>query len=150
MTKYSIYDQIVCRGIFNNKGISLVAVIVIIVIVASLALLIASSMSSGNISAVTDMQSEQAFYIAQAGLEWYLEQLEGNNNWKSPPAVKTDQAFGAGAFSITYANEDTKDIDVTSTGKVTGWDGNTVQRVITCHVNKHGNDITTSLWQEAL
>jgi len=119
-------------------------------IVASLALILASFMSSGGIAAITDMQSEQAFYIANAGMEWYLEQLDGNNNWKSPPAVKTNQAFGAGAFSITYANEDTKDIDVTSTGKVTGWDGNTVQRVITCHVNRQGQVITTSLWQETL
>ncbi|MCX5693464.1 MAG: hypothetical protein NTX47_07310 [Candidatus Omnitrophica bacterium] len=149
MAKLSIYNQIVCRGI-SNKGISLVAVVIVMLIAAALALFIASSMSSGNISAVTDMQSEQAFYIAQAGMEWYLEQLEGDNNWKSPPTVKTNQTFGAGAFSVTYANEDTKDIDVTSTGKVTGWDGNTVQRVITCHVNEHGHDIITSLWQETL
>jgi hypothetical protein len=107
-------------------------------------------MSSGNISAITDMQAEQALYIASAGMEWYLEQLENDNNWKTPPAVKTNQAFGVGTFTVSYANEDTRDIDITSTGKITGWDGNTIQRVITCHVNKQGSVITTSLWQESL
>lgn len=134
----------------NNRGISLVAVVIVMLIAATLALLVASFMSSGNISAITDTQADQAFYIAQAGMEWYLENLENNNNWKSPPAVKTNQAFGAGLFSVTYANEDTRDIDVTSSGKVTGWDGNLIQRVITCHVNKQGQDMTTSLWQESL
>ncbi len=150
MGKMFICNQMLLRRISNNKGLSLVAVVIIMLIVAPLALFVASSMSSGNISALTDMQAEQAFYIASAGMEWYLEQLEGNNNWKTPPAVATDQSFGTGAFSISYANADIKDIDVTSTGKVTGWDGNTIQRVITCHVNKQGQVITTSLWQETL
>ena len=120
-------------------------------IVATLALLMASFMSSGNISAITDMQAEQAFYIANAGMEWYLEQLENNNNWKTPPAVTTNQSFGTGAFSISYANKNTNDIDITSVGKVTGWDGNTVQRIMTCHVNRYyGHGIITSLWQESL
>ncbi|MDP2920815.1 MAG: hypothetical protein Q8O12_00400 [Candidatus Omnitrophota bacterium] len=145
-----IYNQMLLQRIFNNKGISLVAVVIVMLVVATLTLLVASFMSSGNIAAITDMQAEQAFYIANAGMEWYLEQLDGNNNWKSPPAVKTNQAFGTGVFSITYANKDTSDIDITATGKITGWDGNTVQRVITCHVNRHGNDIITSLWQETL
>lgn len=150
MVKMFIYNQIVCPRIFNNKGLSLVAVIIVMLIMAVLALLIASSISSGNISAITDMQAEQAFYIAQAGMEWYLEELENDNNWRTPPAVRTNQTFGAGAFSITYANEDTKDIDITSTGKIIGWDGNMVQRVIICHVDKHGQTLATSLWQESL
>ncbi len=137
-------------NICRTKGISLVAVVIVMLIAAMLALLIASFISSGNMSAVTDMQAEQAFYIAQAGMEWYLEELENNNNWKTPPAVKTNQSFGTGAFSISYANADTRDIDVTSTGKVTGWDGNTIQRIITCHVDEHGHGIITSLWQESL
>jgi len=118
-------------------------------IAAALALFIASSMSSGNISAVTDMQSEQAFYIAQAGMEWYLEQLQNDNNWKSAPAVKTNQAFGAGTFTITYSNNSKNAIDIVGTGKVTAWDGNTVQRVISCHVAR-GTPLVISLWQETL
>lgn len=144
MAKLSIYNQIACRGI-SNKGMSLVAVVIVMLIAAALALFIASSMSSGNISAVTDMQSEQAFYIAQAGMEWYLEQLENDADWLTPPAVLTNQTFGVGTFTVTYANQATNSIDITSTGKVTGWDGNSVQRVITQHVEKPvGSDVTFS------
>ena len=137
MAKLSIYNQTACRGI-SNKGISLVAVVIVMLIASALALFIASSMSSGNISAVTDMQSEQAFYIASAGMECYLELLQADSDWSTPPTVFTNQAFGAGTFTTTYANQATSAIDVTSTGKVTGWDGNSVQRVITQHVTKTG------------
>lgn len=136
MAKLSIYNQIACRGISNNKGMSLVAVVIVMLIAATLALFIASSISSGNISAVTDMQSEQAFYIAHAGMEWYLEQLENDSDWSTPPPVLTNQVFGAGTFTVTYVNQSTSAIDVTATGKIAGWDGNNVQRVITQHVTK--------------
>ena len=125
-----------CREIFNNKGISLIAVIIVMLIVATLALMMASTMSTGNISSVTDMHAQQALYLAQAGMEWYVEQLENDSDWSSPPTVKTDQVFGAGTFSVTYANETTDSIDITSTGKITGWDGNDVQRVMTEHMQK--------------
>jgi len=118
-------------------------------IVAALALLIASFMSSGNISAITDMQAEQAFYIAHAGMEWYLGRLQNDNNWSSAPAVKTNQVFGAGTFSVTYSNNSKNAIDIVGTGKVTAWDGNTVQRVISCHVAR-GTPLVISLWQETL
>jgi hypothetical protein len=96
----------------------------------------ASFMSSGNIAAITDIQAEQAFYIASAGMESYLELLEADSDWSTPPAVFTNQAFGAGTFTITYSNQAVDSIDVTSTGKVTGWDGNSVQRVVVQHVTK--------------
>lgn len=136
MVKMSIYSRTVFRGIFNRRGISLIAVMIVMLIVATLALLIASMMSTGNISSVTDMQAQQAFYLAQAGMEWYMEQLENDSDWSSPPTVKTDQAFGAGTFTVTYSNEAEDSIDVQATGKVTGWNDNTVQRVIIQHMQK--------------
>lgn len=139
-----------CTFPMGNRGISLVAVTIVMLLIAVFSLLVASLMSTGGISSVTDMQAEQAFYVAEAGMEWYLEEMEHNNNWKTPPAVKTDQAFGAGTFSITYANESVHQIDVTSIGKITGWDGNTVQRVITRHVSKEQGHMETSLWREVL
>ncbi len=138
----SIYNQKAFRGIFNrlknNKGISLIAVIIVMLLVATLSLVVASTVTSANISSVTDMQTQQAFYIAQAGVEWYIEQLENDNDWSTPPAVKTDESFGVGTFSVTYANEEETSIDVTGTGEVTGWDGNTVQRAITQHIENSG------------
>lgn len=105
-------------------------------VVATLALIIASTMSTGNITSVTDMHAQQAFYLAQAGLEWYMEELENDSDWSSAPSTVTDQPYGAGTYSVSYANAATDSIDVTATGKVTGWDGNDVQRVITHHVAK--------------
>jgi hypothetical protein len=147
-----IYAQTLLRGISRyfassqyswsgKRGISLVAVVIVMMIVASLALFIA---------AITDMQAEQAFYIAQAGMEWYLEQLQGDNNWNSAPAVKTNQVFGTGTFSVTFSNNSRNAIDIVGIGKVNAWDGNTVQRVISCHVSRASGVMTISLWQESL
>ena len=135
MEKMFICNQIVRRKI-SEKGLSLVAVIIVMLIVSTLALLMASFMSSGNISAITDMQAEQVLYIASAGMECYLELLEADPDWSTPPTVFTNQAFGAGTFTIAYSNQAVDSIDITSTGKVTGWDGNSVQRVITQHITK--------------
>jgi len=127
----------------NNQGISLVAVIIVMVLVAAFALLLASFMSSGNISALAEMQSEQALYIATAGMECYLELLEADTDWSTPPTVFTNEAFGAGTFTVTYANQSTDSIDITSTGKVAGWDGNNAQRAITQHAEKASGGGTT-------
>jgi len=131
------------QRISNNKGLSLVAVVIVMLIVSALALPVASFMSSGNISAVTGMQAEQAFFIANAGIECYIELLGADPDWSTPPTVFTNQAFGTGTFSITYSNQATDSIDVTSTGKVIGWDGNSVQRVITQHITKPTGSGTT-------
>jgi len=131
------------QRISNNKGLSLVAVVIVMLIVSALALPVASFMSSGNISAVTGMQAEQAFFIANAGIECYIELLGADSDWSTPPTVFTNQAFGTGTFSITYSNQATDSIDVTSTGKVIGWDGNSVQRVITQHITKPAGSGTT-------
>ena len=149
MGKMFICNQMLQQRISDNKGLSLVAVVIVMLIAASLALVLASFMSSGNIAAITDMQSEQAFYIGQAGMEWYLEQLQNDNNWNSAPAVKTNQAFGAGTFTITYSSNSKDAINIVGTGKVNAWDGNTVQRVISCHVAR-GTPLVISLWQESL
>lgn len=145
MVKMFMCDRRAFLGIFNRKGISLIAVVIIMLIVATLALVVVSTMSSGNISSITDMQAQQAFYLAQAGLEWYMEELENDSDWSSPPPTVTDQPYGAGTYSVSYINPSTRvthtetsaeSIDVTATGKVTGWDGNNVQRVITHTVTK--------------
>jgi len=127
----------------REKGISLIAVVIIMLIVATLALVIASTMSTGNISSVADMQAQQAFYLAQAGLEWYMEELENDSDWSSAPSTVTDQSYGAGTYSVSYANAATDSIDVTATGKVAGWDGNDVQRVITHTVTRSSGGGTT-------
>jgi predicted acyltransferase (DUF342 family) len=113
-----------------------VAVTIVMLLVATLALVVASTMSAGVISSLTDLQEQQALYLAQAGMEWYMEELENDSDWSSPPTVKTNQAFGSGTFTVTYTDEEENSIDVTTTGKVSGWDGNYIQRIITQHVEK--------------
>jgi predicted acyltransferase (DUF342 family)/type II secretory pathway pseudopilin PulG len=121
----------------NDKGISLIAVTIVMLVVATLALVIASTISSGNITSVTDLQEQQAFYIAQAGIEWYMEQLENDSDWSDNTSpVISDQPFDVGRFTVECSAQEIDSIDITVTGKVTGWDGNDVQRIITAHLEK--------------
>lgn len=122
--------------IINKKGISLVAVTFVMLLTAVFSLFISSLISTKSVASVINMQAQQALYLAEAGMEWYKKQLDADSDWSTPPALKTNEAFGAGEFSVTYSNASAVSIDVTSTGKVNGWDSNIVQRVITQHIEK--------------
>jgi hypothetical protein len=56
----------------NSRGVSIIAAIFIIVILAFMGLMFVSLISTGSFSAVNDMQSAQAFYIAEGGVEYIL------------------------------------------------------------------------------
>lgn len=160
-----IYSRRVCQGIFEelaavevrprqtrrgrssastSRGISLIAVVIIMLLVATLALLIASTISTGSRAAVIDIQEQQAFYLAEAGLEWYVEQLENDDDWSTPPAIRTNQSFGTGTFTVAYSDAAEDSIDVTVTGRVMGLDGNYAQRVIMQHIAKSGGGGTSA------
>ena len=121
-----IYRQIQGRGISkrllrfarNDRGISLIAVMIIMLIIATLALVIASMMSTGTASSVIDMQAQQALYIAEAGIEnyiylLYVETYDPDNH---PDLTKT---FGEGSYTVTSTyNAVTSVYTLTSTATV--------------------------------
>nr|MBU1328612.1 pilus assembly PilX N-terminal domain-containing protein [Candidatus Omnitrophota bacterium] len=115
-------NQTACRGIFN-KGISLIAVVIVMMIVATLALLVASTISTGSRSAAIDMQAQRAFYVAEAGIQRALFELsKGGGTWTgwsgTDPKTKQETFTGCGDYDISIASPIGSTPTITSTGYV--------------------------------
>lgn len=107
-------NQTACRGI-SDKGISLIAVIIIMLIVSTLALLAASTLSTGSRSAIIDMQAQQVFYIAEAGLRHYIYLIK-NGTYSPASHPSLTKSFGVGSYTVTSSyNSDTGAYTITST-----------------------------------
>lgn len=121
----------------NKQGFAFIAAIIIMVLLGILGTFSLSMLSSDINIAVNTEHSTEAFYVAEGGLQYYLEELSNQSaSWASPPAKPSNKALDPGIFTITTANEQGNEIDVTSTGTVTGIEGESVVRVVTRHVSR--------------
>lgn len=102
----------------NLKGISLIAVIIVMLVAASLSIVIASTMSTTARASIIDMQGQQAFYIAEAGLENYIYLLyDRTYDHDNHPELTKD--FGEGSYTVTSSyDEDTGVYTLTSTATI--------------------------------
>lgn len=83
----------------NQHGVSLIAALFIIVILAFMGVMFISFISTGSLTAVNDMQSAQAHYIAEGGGEYARIQFENGtvcNSLNYPNVV-----FGQGSFTTS-------------------------------------------------
>jgi hypothetical protein len=89
----------------NDRGVSLIAAIFIIVVLAFMGVMFVSLINTGSLSSVNDMQSAQAFNVAEGGVEFarYNLSLDGNWYW-NPDPNSFIRPLGQGQFSadITY------------------------------------------------
>lgn len=136
----------------RNKGFSLIVTIVVIVLLASLGIVGLSLLSTESQSSVDAMLSTKAFFIAEGGLQYYMEQLANTDpeaSWvfdANIPATPANEPLGIGTFTITVPAEDpsgeptdersNNEIDVWSEAHVTGADGETIVRVVYSRVSR--------------
>lgn len=78
----------------NQKGVSIIAAIFIIVILAFMGVMFLSLINTGSMSAVNDVQSSQALYLAEGGVEYAL----GNRTFPNYSVASTN--LGAGKFQV--------------------------------------------------
>lgn len=125
--------------ITGQKGIVLVSVIALI---AFLGLFISVGVAVVASSASTHsmvLEGTQAFAIAHAGAEWYMEQLQTDTDWSDETTQTKD--FAQGQFVITIDEllppGDPTEITFTSTGTVASTlTGQTMQRYVTLTAQK--------------
>jgi Tfp pilus assembly protein PilX len=87
----------------TERGIALIAAIFLIVVVAFFGLIVVSLMSTQGYTSVSEMQSDQAFYIAEGGMEFTQRALAQNLDWyrsASDPIASGAINLGAGSFSV--------------------------------------------------
>lgn len=128
----------------NNKGFSILIAIIIIVLLAFLGIMGLSILTTETQMTVDTTTSAQAFFIAEGGLQYYFEQLQGDSDWTTPPAPPFNKTLANGTFTITTANATANEIDVTSTANVTGIDGGTTIRIANAHFSRGGELVSCS------
>jgi len=121
----------------NRKAFGVIAAILIMLLVAVMGITVANLMGT-DISGSTNYQhSQQAFFVAEGGLRYYLEQLKRQlTSWKLPPLQPLNEALGEGIFTITTANEEDKEVDVTSAAYITAADGTIIKRSVYVHAKR--------------
>ncbi|MBN2057498.1 MAG: hypothetical protein JW782_01705 [Candidatus Saganbacteria bacterium] len=126
-----------------RSGFTLIAAVFIMLIMILLALTLATYISSDAMIASKNYFSQKAFYIASAGMEYYIKQLDDDSDWRTPPAEKSKD-FGGGHFVITTTNESVNDIIFYVTGLYTV-EGETYRRVIEPMILRSGGGLSAIL-----
>jgi hypothetical protein len=89
----------------SQKGVSLIAAVFIIVILAFMGLMFLSMVNTASITAVNDIQSTRALYIAEGGVEYGKMALAPYSSWynfaNDPYSLATNQTLGNGSFTTT-------------------------------------------------
>ncbi len=137
----------------NKKGVSIIAAIGIVLILSVLGLVGVSLLGSVSNSVSDYLRAQRAFYIAEAGARWYLQQLkiyaDAGNNWTAVGS-STDlgpKNFAGGTFSITVSNCQIDDVDILSVGIMTGYQNQQIKRQVAMHAHKK---FTTTGFEYAL
>lgn len=114
----------------DQDGISLIVVIVAMLIFATLGVLVTSLVSSDSDVALNQSQSEQAFYLAEAGKEYAIKRVNDGTSLSNCPiedvvTVATGQTFYICRFPDDPLPGQTR---ITSRGEVTSPIVTTIQR----------------------
>ena len=116
--------------ILRNDGISIVALVIVLLLLSTLGTILVSLIITKQKTMLLPLKSAQAFYVAQAGIEYAIRYANDNepNFWTDPKIIFPDppnaltKSLGPGSFNVTYSADES----ITSTG-TTG----TAKRVIT-------------------
>ena len=96
----------------NQNGVSLIAAIFIIVVLGFMGVMFLSMINTGSFTAVNDIQSAQALYIAEGGVEYEQYSLAQNLDWyrsaTDPFGVTGALNLGAGSFTASILLPATK------------------------------------------
>jgi len=100
----------------NSKGISLIAVIIVMLLAASLSIAVSSTISTTLSTSVANMQIQQAFYIAEAGLQRVIGKLKNESDFRADPTT-VEEDFDTGSYSVAVSR-DGSTYTITSTATV--------------------------------
>ena len=111
--------------ILRNDGISVVALVIVLLLLSTLGTVLVSLIITKQKSALLPLKSAQAFYAAQAGIEYAIRYY--NDTVFDPVANYSigTKNLETGSFSVTY-DPDSVEQSITSTGTA-----GTAKRVIT-------------------
>lgn len=87
----------------KQKGASIIAAVFIIIILAFMGLMFLTLFTSSSSSALNEMQSTQALYVAEGGAEFAQRDLALNLDWyrSADPLLTATRNLGPGSFTVS-------------------------------------------------
>lgn len=121
-----------------KKGFSLIFVIILISLMGLLASYVLTINNTSTIASGSVALADEAFYIADAGLQWVLEKEFFNPaaplaSFLDANAYSTPVSLGDGSFTVQYDNAAETAIDIIVTGAITRG-GQTYTREVKLHL----------------
>lgn len=103
--------------IMKPDGISILILMIALLLLSGLAVVLSALIITKQKAAVLPFRSTQAFYVAQAGIEYAIRYTcDHQAFWTDPGNIfPVTKSLGAGGFNITY---DAGNRSITSTGQV--------------------------------
>jgi len=109
----------------GQRGFSIVTVVFVMMALSSVGLALANMLSTLSLSSVVHFQADQAFYVAEAGLQYalaadFLNDTDFSDNVSPtpPPLNNGSIIFGDGEFWVEYSSLQSDSAVVTVTAKV--------------------------------
>jgi hypothetical protein len=125
------------RGCCNKNAQAIIAAILIIMIASVMGLCMVSLLGADIGTSLNYMRSQQAFFISESGLQYYLKKLnDQTSSWVNPPAKPVNAPLANGSFTITTTNAQANSIDVGCTANITTIGTETVTRVLSVHATR--------------
>lgn len=104
----------------HRKGFGAITVVFSVLLLSTFGLSMNPIWSTASRNALLEMNSQKAFYAAQAGMQYALaKEFRGNFDFTTASRIN-NKAFGGGLFSVTYSNVTASTADVTVTAQVEG------------------------------
>lgn len=88
----------------NQNGASIIAAVFIIIILAFMGVMFVTMIGTGSFSALNELQSGQALYIAEGGVAFHQRSLAINLDWyrsATDPLSTDTRSLGAGSFTVS-------------------------------------------------
>jgi hypothetical protein len=81
----------------NDSGVTIIAAIFIIVVLGFMGVMFLTMVNTGSFTAVNDIQSAQALYVAEGGVEYILQ----NRVFPNYSMAGAMMSVGAGSFTVS-------------------------------------------------
>ena len=113
----------------KRKGFAIIAAVFLLIVLSALGLFAVSLLSTDTDIALESLSADEAFYIAEAGIPYYIRsQLKYDFDWSDNTAEVT-KSFAGGSFTVTPLSSTSNSITLQSSGSITV-SGSQVKRVI--------------------
>ncbi|MBF0511280.1 MAG: hypothetical protein HQL13_03025 [Candidatus Omnitrophica bacterium] len=111
------------RNFLSKKGVGIVAAVIVMLVVAVMGLAISSMLQTNLSNSVNYLQSQQAMYLAESGLQAAMYQIsKGGGAWTgwsgANPVTLQATLTGYGDYNVSVANPASSNPVITSTGFV--------------------------------